>query len=230
MKNVLACNFFSKPSLRYSHTQALVAVQNCSKFLLYTAPLLICAFATCFFLSSLYLTTAHAAESAPYTLSPEKTSTDTFAQWKTNAAPTQNEDPFWQKSTSPEQLFRQKKSMTQTQSSNVADNVGPKNAAPKEAAKGDAKLQLAGGAIQGDSQTVGSSWHSPASQEPVIDEDLLHGTHEVLGAYGSMVEEDNFTMSLGPELYIPEEGAGLVNKGDNRNSELGMGMKLQWGF
>ncbi len=151
---------------------------------------------------------------------------DALAQWRTENTPSQSDDTFWQKGTSPELLLRQ----NTRASAETSGTAGPAKPAKEKNAKQSEGLELAGGAIRGHAETVGSTWHSPGSQEPTIDEDLMHGTHEVLGAYGKMVDEDDFSMSLGPELYIPEEGASVLNKSDERTSEVGMGMKLQWGF
>ncbi len=154
-----------------------------------------------------------------------------FGTWPNQDAHLQKQDKLWQEGLSGTDLLRQKSPTVVKKQAKASQEVGPQRApSPIERAKNDESVTLAGGAIRGDSEVVGSSWNSPGSQEPTIDENILHKQHDVVGAYGQVVDGDNFRMSLGPELYIPDEGADVLGKGDADASELGMSMKFKWGF
>ncbi len=139
------------------------------------------------------------------------------------------EDKIWQQGTSAGELLRQKNPLQAKPTPNPTPDMGPQQApAPTEPAKEG--ITLAGGAIKGDSDVIGSTWHAPGSQEPIIDEDMMHRQHDVVGAYGQMASGDDFKMTMGPELYIPGEGADVLGKDSSEASELGMSMKFKWGF
>ncbi len=153
--------------------------------------------------------------------------------WKNSNTPNHSQDVLWKKGTSAHDLLRKKNTATTPSPAKKEPGgigMGPH---PKTSPRGEQESKgvvLAGGAIEGDAAVVGSSWHGPGSEEPIIDEDMLKEQHDVVGAYGQVVAEDDFKMSLGPELYIPGDSSSLLGNEKSSASELGMGMKLQWGF
>ncbi len=159
---------------------------------------------------------------------PSAEGTD-FGPWKKADAVPQSQDPLWHKGTSAQDLLRNKNPHVSSVAKGEKDSMGPQHA-PTQRAQEDTGVSIAGGAIQGNSEIMGSSWHTPHAQEPIIDEDMLHDKRDVVGAYGQMVADDDFEMSMGPELHIPGEGASVLGKDGAEASELGMSMKFKWGF
>ncbi len=155
--------------------------------------------------------------------------TTDYGLWGKEGSEPASHDALWQKGTSVQDLLRKKNPHTAQTAKEQENPMGPKPSPSKEKQE-KSGVTLAGGAIQGDSEVVGSSWHSPDAQEPIIDEDMLHDKRDVLGAYGQMVDENGFEMTMGPELHIPGEGASVLGKDGADNSELGMSMKFKWGF
>ncbi len=158
--------------------------------------------------------------------SPEGTD---FGPWKKEDTAPQSQDPLWQKGTSAQDLLRKKNPLAPSVAKGEENSMGPQQV-PAQQAQEESGVSIAGGAIQGDSEVMGSSWHAPHEQEPIIDEDMLHDKRDVVGAYGQVMADDDFEMSMGPELHIPGEGADVLGKDGAEASELGMSMKFKWGF
>ncbi len=182
-----------------------------------------------------FLSFAHAATTSMDVVIPTPTGSianPKLEKWQKNTTPQTQQDKLWQQGVSPEQLLNKDATKRMQPQAPTAETVGPhpKQGQQSPTAPEDDGLQLAGGAIKGDSEAVGSTWHAPSSNSMTIDENLYNEQHEVVGAYGQMVQNENFEMSLGPELYIPEEGTSVLGDNGPENSELGVGMKLQWGF
>ena len=154
--------------------------------------------------------------------------------WQKKTVLSANRDEIWKKGTSGTNLLRRH----QTYSDNTPDNqqskiiMGPSpNKRPKTQQDLDKRLSLNNGTIRPNARTQGSSWHSKTSQSIIIDEDLYNNQYEVVGAYGQMVNEEDFKVTMGPELYINPNESSILGGDDARGeSELGMGMKFQWGF
>ncbi len=82
-----------------------------------------------------------------------------------------------------------------------------------------------------ESAEEGAEWHSPSSKPVVIDEEILVEKRDVVGAYAPIVDDDDFRISVGPELHIPQDNdSPLQGKSGVEQSEIGMGMRLMWDF
>ncbi len=160
------------------------------------------------------------------------TSKPGLESWKKEGVPTVNDHSLWEKGASPEDLLRRDTAPTPSVAAPAPNTLGPTQPVNTGQASGqeDPNLQLAGGAIKGDSEAIGSSWRRPTSEAMAIDENPLNEGHEVYGAYGQMVKDEDFKMSVGPELHVPEDSGSILGESGPDNSELGVGMKLQWGF
>ncbi len=93
-------------------------------------------------------------------------------------------------------------------------------------------ITIANGKIRSESSIEQSSWKSNIVEPVKIDEPVLTSQHNVFGAYADMVEDEDFHMSAGAELHLPESNTSILGSSSERqdNSEIGMGMKLMWGF
>ncbi len=149
--------------------------------------------------------------------------------WGAFDAPSANDDAFWHESSSGYSLMPKSKAKNSLNSKN---SLGPhKIDSPVETKKELTELVAKDVAISGETKTVGNKWDNASSDESKFDEDLKKQTHDVIGAYGKMVDDEDFKLKMGPELYVPLKGADTYQGSHNpSNSELGLGMKMEWGF
>ncbi len=169
--------------------------------------------------------------------------------WYPTGAPLSGKGELWEQGTSMQELNRRRIPQKATNSSKQNLKVNSQNNAEigantragvksqlKSIAEYERKLSdkpitIGNTAIHGEPIVDESTWR-PTITEPVkIDETVLNSQRSVVGAYAHMVEDGNFTMSAGPELHLQENiNTPLDDDGPPQGSEVGMGMKLRWGF
>ena len=103
---------------------------------------------------------------------------------------------------------------------------------PLEDASAEGKpLQKKG--ITGKVRTESSTWRNPVTEPVRVDQDVAVTRRNIVGAYASVVDDENLRVTLGPELSIDTENSGGNHIATPRQSEpnaLGLGMKFQWDF
>ncbi len=161
-------------------------------------------------------------------------------EWYPKGEPQGNKGTLWEQGTSAEELNRRRTPPQKDSQGNASSGINTragietqlKNISEYERTTSDEPVTFADGRIRGDSSVEASSW-KPAITEPIkIDEPILSSQHNVVGAYADMTDDEDFRMSAGPELHLPETMSSPLGHSSERphNSELGMGMKLMWGF
>ncbi len=194
--------------------------------------LLLC-FVCMFFNVALYTTKVHGASTAQHQANSLDSAYDDIPNsWLIPESKSANDDVFWQKGISADELLRSKMTPSRNslpRSGSLMDNY--QSSRQKEDDEKSEEISIAGGSIKGDATQLGPSWKAPTDQSLVIDEDLKKEKHDVVGAYGEMIRDEGFEMRLGPEVYIPMGGAKAY-QGDEKpeNVEVGVGMKLLWDF
>ncbi len=169
---------------------------------------------------------------------PAQTKADVEAaqKWYPSGEPQGDKGTIWERGTSLNELNRRRAPQNPNSPSSLDTRVGIesqlKGLAEYERSAEKKPLKIADGKIHGDSSVEKTSWKSSITEPIKIDEPVLSSQRSVVGAYADMVEDEDFHMSAGPEIHLPESTSSPLGHSDDRpeNSEIGMGMKLMWGF
>ncbi len=159
-------------------------------------------------------------------------------QWYRYGEPQGNKGELWEQGTSAEEINRRRipsKNNTQGDASldtRAGIQVQLKNLSDYAREANSEPITLGDGKIEGRADVGKATW-KPSVAEPIkIDEPILSSQHSVVGAYAQMVDDDDFKISAGPEIHLPESIDSPLGSSSERpdSSEIGMGMKLMWGF
>ncbi len=197
-------------------------------------------------LSFLSVSTSFAIDNTDNTTKPTpkksmsniKASVKPAKDWYPSGAPLSGKGELWEQGESIQELARKRTPAkpivvpTNKPNTNESKDSQVKSIADYERNLDNKPIAIGKTKIHSDSSVEGEATWRPSFTEPVkIDETVLNSQREVVGAYATMVEEDNFTVSAGPELHLQEHlDSPLDSDGPSQNSEVGMGMKFKWGF
>ncbi len=146
--------------------------------------------------------------------------------WNSWGTAASKDEEFWKKSVS-SQTFLQKKGLKADATETGREAREKVNAQRRE--KSDFSF---GKGVLTDQADIVSNQVAPKSPtERSLDETQNHHTHDVYGAYKDMVHEKDLEVKMGPEVHVPSNSVDHVKKGDAPSaSDVGVGMKLKWGF
>lgn len=98
---------------------------------------------------------------------------------------------------------------------------------------GGARLEKADAKLRGRVSSEEATWRNPVTEPMRVDQGTLLNSRSIVGAYADVVRDEDFQMSVGPELIVDNEamkgGTSQYYQSDAGNG-LGVGMQFQWAF
>ncbi len=146
--------------------------------------------------------------------------------WNSWGSAASKDDEFWEKSVSG-QTFLQTKGL-KTDVTDTGREAREKLNAQK---KKKSDFSFGKGVLTDQADVVSNQVAPKSPTERSLDENQTHHTHDVYGAYKDVVHEKDLEVKMGPEVHVPSNSVDHLKKGDAPSaSDVGVGMKLKWGF